>query len=122
MFGERALPAWQEVLASDTLGPHARRTLSWWEKGPDLQEGDRRWLGVESAAALPGAGPDEALSFLADAARPARKDRPAAAAPSKAATPLWPARRPSDPGIQLLNVMAHRTSLDNHPAAPPGLR
>jgi hypothetical protein len=77
LLGEGALPAWQAVLTSDTLGAHARRTLSWWEKGPGLQEGDRWWLGVESAAAaVPGAGPDEALSFLADAAGPARHDRP----------------------------------------------
>jgi hypothetical protein len=33
-FGEQALPAWREVLASDHLGPHARRKLSWWEEDP----------------------------------------------------------------------------------------
>jgi hypothetical protein len=76
-FGEQALPAWKEVLASDSLGAHARRTLSWWEQGPGPRDGDRWWLGVEAAAAaLPGAGPDEALSFLADAADRTRGDRP----------------------------------------------
>ena len=76
-FGEQALPAWREVLASDHLGPHSRRTLSWWEEGPGPRDGDRWWLGVESAAAaLSGAGPDEALSCLADTAGGARGDRP----------------------------------------------
>jgi hypothetical protein len=60
-----------------TLGPHARQRLSWWEQGPDPQEGDRWWLAVEAAAAaLPVAGPDEALSLLADAAGRTRGDRP----------------------------------------------
>jgi hypothetical protein len=78
-YGERALPAWREVLASDDLGPHARRTLAWWEEGPGPRDGDRWWLGVEWAvAALPDAGPDEALSFLAAAASRAPDGRPCA--------------------------------------------
>jgi len=76
-MGEHALPAWHEVLASDTLGAHARRRLSWEEEGPGLREGDRWWLGVEwAAAALADAGPDEALSLLSDAADTSRNERP----------------------------------------------
>jgi hypothetical protein len=76
-FGEQALPVWREVLASDHLGPHARRTLSWWEEGPGPRDGDRWWLGVEwAAAALSDVGPDETLSFLADGAGRARGDWP----------------------------------------------
>jgi hypothetical protein len=76
-IGEQALPAWREVLTSDHLGPHARQTLSWWEEGPGTRDRDRSWLGVEWAAtALTGAGPDEALSCLADAVDRTRSDRP----------------------------------------------
>jgi hypothetical protein len=78
-FEQDALPAWQEVLASDDLGPHARRIMSWWEEGPGPRDRDQWWLGVErAAAALSNAGPDEALSFLAAAADRAPDDRPVA--------------------------------------------
>lgn len=77
LLGEGALPAWQEVLTHDAIGPHARQRLSWWQGGPDLPEGDRQWLAVEAAAAaLPLAGPDEALSCLADAAGRTGGNRP----------------------------------------------
>jgi hypothetical protein len=38
------------------------------------------------------------------------------------AVPISAVRCEVDPEVQLLNVIAHRTSLDNHQAAPPGLR
>ena len=76
-FGERALPAWQEVLTGETLGPHARQRLSWWEQGAEPQEEESWWLAVEAAAAaLPLAGPDEALSVLSDATRRTCDERP----------------------------------------------
>jgi hypothetical protein len=78
-YAQAALPAWNDVLGSDDLGPHARLVLSWWEQGPGPQAGDPWWLGVEWAtAALQHAGPDEALSCLADAADPASDDPPGA--------------------------------------------
>ena len=78
-YTEAALPAWNDVLGSDDLGPHARLVLSWWEQGPGPQAGDPWWLGVEwAAAALEHAGPDEALSYLADAADPTSDDPPGA--------------------------------------------
>jgi hypothetical protein len=81
-YGEAALPAWSDVLGSDDRGSddlaaHARLILSWWEQGPGPQASDRWWLGVErAAAALPVAGPDEALSCLADAAGRRSGDQP----------------------------------------------
>jgi hypothetical protein len=66
-YGEAALPAWNTVLDTTDLGPHAREMLSWWEQGPGPRAGDRWWLGVEwAAAALVDIGPDEALCYLAD--------------------------------------------------------
>jgi len=79
-YDDAALPAWQEALHSHLLAPHARRMLSWWEQEPGPQDGDEHWLAAEwAAAALASAGPDEALSYLADAADPSPDGPPDAA-------------------------------------------
>jgi hypothetical protein len=79
-YGDTALPAWQEALHSQVLAPHARKVMSWWDQGLGPQVGDEQWLAVEwAAAALSGAGPDEALSYLADAADPSPDGPPNAA-------------------------------------------
>ncbi|HEY6797873.1 MAG TPA: plasmid pRiA4b ORF-3 family protein [Kineosporiaceae bacterium] len=79
-YGDTALPAWHEALRSQVLAPHARTVLSRWDQGPGPQDGDELWLAVEwAAAALPLCGPDEALSYLADAADPSPDGPPSAA-------------------------------------------
>lgn len=66
-LGEQALGAWREAERIPELGPHARATLATWDQGPRLARGDVWWLAVEhAAAALEGAGPDEALALVYD--------------------------------------------------------
>lgn len=67
-LGEQVLGVWQEVERIPELGPHARaRLATWGDEGLSLAPIDRRWLAVErAAAALDGAGPDEALASVCE--------------------------------------------------------
>jgi hypothetical protein len=67
LLGKKAQPAWQEVVRSPLLGPHARQALADLDAGPQPDDDDRQWLGVEAAAAaLEEKGPDEALTELSE--------------------------------------------------------
>ena len=64
---EKAQSAWQEVVGSPLLGPHARQALADLDAGPQPDDDDWQWLGVEAAAAaLEEKGPDEALTELSE--------------------------------------------------------
>ncbi len=66
-LGEKAQPAWREVVGSPLLGPHARQALADLDAGPEPDYGNWQWLGVEAAAAaLEEKGPDEALTGLSE--------------------------------------------------------
>lgn len=66
-LGEPVLPVWLESTEAPGVGQHARAVLAAWGLRPALDVADRRWLVVEAAAAaLAGAGPDEALSRVAE--------------------------------------------------------
>jgi hypothetical protein len=67
LLGKKAQPAWQEVVRSPLLGPHARQALADLDAGPQPDDDDRQWLRVEAAAAaLEEKGPDEALTELSE--------------------------------------------------------
>ncbi len=68
LLQEDALPVWRDMTAVAGLGPHAKFALFTMQAGPEPDEGEWRWLAVESAAvALAEAGPDEAITVLAEA-------------------------------------------------------
>jgi hypothetical protein len=68
LLQEEALPVWREMSAVPGMGPHAKFALFIFGAGPEPDEGEWRWLAVESAAvALAEKGPDEAVTVLAEA-------------------------------------------------------
>jgi Plasmid pRiA4b ORF-3-like protein len=73
LLQEEALPVWREMAAVPGMGPHAKFALFTMEAGPEPDDGEWRWLAVESAAvALAERGPDEAVTLLWEAL-PAQK-------------------------------------------------
>jgi len=64
---------WREMAAVPGMGPHAKFALFTLEAGPEPDDGEWRWLAVESAAvALAEKGTDEAVTVLWEAL-PAQK-------------------------------------------------
>jgi hypothetical protein len=73
LLQEEALPVWREMAAVPGMGPHAKFALFTLEAGPEPDDGEWRWLAVESAAvALAEKGTDEAVTVLWEAL-PAQK-------------------------------------------------
>ena len=73
LLQEQALPVWREMAAVPGMGPHAKFALFTLEAGPEPDDGEWRWLAVESAAvALAEKGTDEAVTVLWEAL-PAQK-------------------------------------------------
>ena len=73
LLQEEALPVWREMAAVPGMGPHAKFALFTLEAGPEPDDGEWRWLAVESAAvALADKGTDEAVTVLWEAL-PAQK-------------------------------------------------
>jgi Plasmid pRiA4b ORF-3-like protein len=73
LLQEEALPVWREMAAVPCMGPHAKFALFTLEAGPEPDDGEWRWLAVESAAvALAEKGTDEAVTVLWEAL-PAQK-------------------------------------------------
>ncbi len=73
LLQEEALPVWREMAAVPGMGPHAKFALFTLEAGPEPDDGEWRWLAVESAAvALAEKGSDEAVTVLWEAL-PAQK-------------------------------------------------
>jgi hypothetical protein len=67
LLQEEALPVWREMTAVPGIGPHAKCALFTVGAGPEPDEGEWRWLAVESAAAaLADTGPEEAITLLAE--------------------------------------------------------
>jgi hypothetical protein len=68
LLQEEALPVWREMAAVPGMGPHAKFALFTLEAGPEPDDGEWRWLAVESAAvALAEKGTDEAVTVLWEA-------------------------------------------------------
>jgi hypothetical protein len=67
LLQEEALPVWREMVAVPGIGPHAKFALFTVGAGPEPDEGEWRWLAVESAAvALADEGVDEAVTVLTE--------------------------------------------------------